>query len=370
MGSNSLMRFFSKIRQRAGMAAMFANLSNAVQQVAGVSLAAVRVNPTALLSAAAQYAINPKKMSASVASLSPFMAERMHNEIASMNDAINDVLLNPSGVRKAEAWTNRHAFFLQTAVDNVLTPIIWTGAYNHAVAQAPKDLTDTELQTYARRFADSTGARRKAVRCPKTSRAWKPAPLLRACSRSSRATSTWWANLLGTEYKTLIRETGLRKGAGRGLYLLFIGFLAPAWSAEIIAQLFAVDQAIKTKTVFLIDDWLASVFGWGTLRNATALVPVVGQGVNAVVNAFNDKPYDDRLATSPAVSMLETAARAPYTIYKAVEGDDPVNSNRLIHDVATLLTMTIGVPAAPLAAPLATPRGWQTIASTRPTRST
>jgi uncharacterized linocin/CFP29 family protein len=52
-----------------------------------------------------------------------------------MSDAINDILLNPNVYEKAQAWTAKHAYFLQSAVDNVMGPIVWTGAYNQALEQ-------------------------------------------------------------------------------------------------------------------------------------------------------------------------------------------------------------------------------------------
>ena len=80
------------------------------------------------------------------------------------------------------------------------------------------------------------------------------------------------------------------------------------------------------------------------------MVPVVGQGVNALVNAANSKPYDDRLATSPAVSMLESAARAPVSAYKAAAGEG--SAQKAVRDVATLISMTVGLPANLAARPV------------------
>jgi hypothetical protein len=99
-----------------------------------------------------------------------------------------------------------------------------------------------------------------------------------------------------------------------------------------------------------LDDWLSALFVWGTMRNATAMIPGVGQGINAVVNATNSKPYDDRLATSPAISMLEATARAPYTAYKAIV--DEGSPQKAVRDVATLISMTVGLPATLAARPI------------------
>jgi len=126
--------------------------------------------------------------------------------------------------------------------------------------------------------------------------------------------------------------------------------MAPAVVAEAVAQLFRGGPDDADKDGEYLDDWIAALFGWAPLRNVTAMVPVVGQGVNALVNAANSKPYDDRLATSPAVSMLESAARAPVSAYKAAAGEG--STQKAVRDVATLISMTVGLPANLAARPV------------------
>jgi hypothetical protein len=71
---------------------------------------------------------------------------------------------------------------------------------------------------------------------------------------------------------------------------------------------------------------------------------------NAVVNAGNSKPYDDRLATSPAISMIESAVKAPWTLYKAMFEDG--DKSKSVKDVASLVSLTTGIPANIAARPL------------------
>lgn len=88
-GNNGLLRFFSKARQRAGIAAMFANVSNTAQQFTGFSIAAVKVGPRHLVEALAQSVMAPRQTARAVAEASTYMATRMDNEVAQMNDAID-----------------------------------------------------------------------------------------------------------------------------------------------------------------------------------------------------------------------------------------------------------------------------------------
>lgn len=349
-GSNGLMRFFSVVRQRAGMAAMFANVSNTAQQITGLSIALLKVKPKYLLPAVVDFIGSPRKMADAVADASPYMAMRMENEVAAMNDAINEILLNPSLYESAKAWTAKHTYFMQSAVDNVLSPMIWHGAYNQAMETAPAGMTDDQLKTYARRLADSAVRETQGSTLPEdVSRIETGTSFVRLFTQFA-GYFNMQANVIGTELAKVSQDVGLRQGAGRGLYVLLFGFFAPAWVATAIALAFRGGPEDEDKDGSYLDDWLAHTFGWGTLRSATAMVPVVGQTTNSLANTFNKKPYDDKISTSPAISMIESAVSAPSSVYKAITTDG--KPTKAIRDVATLISMTVGVPANAVAKPI------------------
>ena len=110
------------------------------------------------------------------------------------------------------------------------------------------------------------------------------------------------ANTNATAVQQVARDIGLRKGAGKALPIVFFGLLAPAWIAEAIAQAFRGGPGDDDGDGSFLDDWLASVFGMGTLKTVLAGIPFVGQFALAGINSFNSKPYDDRISTSPAIS--------------------------------------------------------------------
>lgn len=350
-GSNGLMRFFSVVRSRAGMAAMFANVSNTAQQITGFSIAALRVKPSYLASAAVDFIRSPKQMADFVAEASPYMANRMENEVGAMTDAINDILLSPNVYQRAVAWTQKHTYFLQSAVDNVMGPIIWHGAYNQALETAPAGMTQEEVQLYARRLADSAVRETQGSTLPEDiSRIETGNAFVRMFTQFA-GYFNMQANIMGTEFAKVAQDTGLRKGAGRGLYILLFGFFAPAWVAQAIALAFRGGPDDEDKDGSYLDDWIAQTFGWGTLRAGTALVPVVGQTINAAANTFNSKPYDDRISTAPAISMIESAVSVPSDVYKLAAGNG--SATKTVRDVASLISLTVGVPASAVARPLA-----------------
>jgi hypothetical protein len=341
-GSNGLMRFFSLMRQRAGLAAMFANVANAAQQITGLSIAALRVKPKSLLSASVQLITQPKATIDAVTSASTYMATRMDNEVAQMNDAIGDILLNPNILQSTQQWFGKHAYFLQSAVDNVIGPIVWTGAYNDAISEG---LTEKD----AVRRADSAVRETQGSTLPEdVSRIETGNAFVRMFTQFA-GYFNMQANLIGTEMANTYHELGLRKGMGRGLFIFTFGFLVPALVSEAIVQAFRGGPEDEDGDGEIWDDWLAAL-GMGTFRAFTGMVPGVGQVINAGINTFNKKPYDDRISTSPAISMIESAVSAPNSVYAAAAGEG--SSKKAVRDLATLISLTVGLPANAMARPI------------------
>jgi hypothetical protein len=342
-GDGGLMRFFSAARSHAGIAAMFANVSNAAQQLTGLSIAATQVPPRLLLSSIASYIAAPRDTANAVAEASLYMAGRMDHEVAAMHDAMNDILLDPSVYDKAKAWSRKHAYFLQAAVDNVIGPVVWTAARNHALEKGQSALE-------ARRHADSVVRMTQGSTLPEdVSRIETGNAFVRTFTQFM-GYFNMQANLNGAGLVNIARDVGLRAGAGKALYLLTFGALAPAWVAETIAQAFKGGPGDEDKDGWYLDDWLAAVFGFGTLRTAAAMIPVAGQVVNAAVNAANSKPYDDRIGSSPAIGMIEATVRAPVSVYKAIADDG--SKQKAVRDLATAVSIVTGIPVTAVARPL------------------
>jgi len=342
-GDSGTMRFFSKLRQRAGLAAMFANVSNTAQQITGLSLAALKVRPKYLLDAAAHSIIAPRQTAKTVAAASTYMATRMDSEVAAMTDAIDQILMNPNVYEKAQAWTAQHAYFLQSAVDNFLGPIVWTGAYNQALEQGSSERD-------AVRLADSAVRETQGSTMPEdVSRIETGNAFVRMFTQFA-GYFNMQANLLGTEFAKTYHELGLRKGMGRGLKIFILGYLVPNMVAELIAQAFRGGPDDEDKDGSTLDDWLMAVVVMGNVKSGLAMIPGVGQAANALINTFNKKPYDDRITTSPAVSMLESAVSAPHSVYEAAVNGG--SGRKAVRDLATLISLTTGLPAAAIARPL------------------
>jgi len=337
-GSRDLMRGFAILRSRAGMAAMFANVVNTAQQITGFPIAAVKVPPRYIMHAFTDYIRSPKAMTEAVTSASPFMAERMLNEAQSINTEIKDILINPTLFERGQAWGARHAYFMQAAIDNVMSPIVWMAARNQALEQG---LSEAD----ANRLGDSMVRETQTSSLPEDiSRIESGNAFVRMFTQFV-SYFNMQANLLGSEFTKIAHETGMRKGAGKALYVTTLAILIPAVISEMIVQAFRGGPDDEDGDGEYLDDWLAAIF-LGTLRSIIALVPVAGPVATAAVNAANNKPYDDRISTSPAISMIESTMRAPFTIYAAMTEDK--HPQRAVRDFATATAMLFGLPAAPI----------------------
>ena len=342
VGDRKLSRFLSKARSRAGMALMFANLSNTFQQITGFSSAAVKVRPGLMLKATGEFMTGPKALREAVAEASPFMKDRMLNENAAMNDAVEQIMLHPSMYERSQAWTQRHAYFLQSAVDNTMSPIIWTAAYNQAVEQGMAERD-------AIRYADGVIRQTQGSTLPEDISRFESGPAAARIFTQFIGYFNMMANTNATAMKQIVDEMGVKRGAGKLIYVALAGLLVPIWVAEAIAQLMRGGPEDEDDDGYL-DDWLAAVFGMGTFKGLLATVPIVGQGAQMVVNRFNTNPADDKFSLSPAVSLIESAAGAPHSVYKAIA--DEGNAQKAVRDVAAAATLITGLPFYAAARPI------------------
>jgi GNAT superfamily N-acetyltransferase len=342
-GAGWMMRMLNTLRNRTSMATMFANLSNTAQQITGFSLAALKVRPSSLAASTAAYLRAPKRTAEEVAELSVFMRNRMSNEVAAMMGEIQGILLDPNAFEKAQEWAMHHTYFMQSAFDNVMGPIIWRAAYSEALEQN----FDTKD---AVRIADATIRQTQGSTLPEDVSRIETGPAYARLFTQFVGYFNMQANLLGTEFAKMSQEMGVRKGMGRGLYITLLGFYIPAMVAELVAQSFRGGPGDDDKDGDYLDDWLMATLVYGPMRNATAFVPFAGQVINSAVARFNGNPNDDKMSMSPAVSSIEAAVGVPFDLYKIAIGEG--NAQRTVKDVATLISLTTGIPASVAARPI------------------
>lgn len=342
--------FWQGVRNRTGIAIMFANITNALQQVTGYFPALLKVQARYMKTSLALYMRNPTKTSQEVAELSPFMDDRMNNRMFELQEIINEILLNPSKFNKVQQWSQRHGYFLQQALQNQVDTVVWMAKYNEVLATLDKSVNDVKAHKEAISQADA------AVRMTQDSYAVEDVAAFQVGSPFYKTFTQFagyfnmLANLNGSEYVKVFRDMGWRGNKGKLFSIYLLGFAAPMLVSEAIVKTLAGDWDDEDDDGY-IDD-LAEWFFVSQIRGAVAGIPAFGPGILAIGNAFNNKPYDDRMTTSPSVSMLEGATiGVAKAVINVVDPEREVTGKN-VRDVLTLLSLVTGIPLVVLGRPV------------------
>lgn len=332
------------LRGTVGMQLMFANVINTAQQVVGGPFAAaVRVKPSRLGQALWRFMRNPAEVTTAATDLSTALAVRMDNQIMETRQNINEIIdLDPSVLGSARSWAIRHGYFMQSAVQNVMDPIIWTAAFDQATSEG-------QSTADAVRFADSVLRETQGSWNPEdVSRLETGSPFVRMFTQFGG-----WANMLAnlnaTETQIVARGVGVGKGKGRLFYVYLMGFAAQALVGQAIADLMRGGWDDDEEDGYL-DEALNWFFG-SQLKLGLSSIPIAGPLANVALGGFTEARFDDRLSVSPVLSVVEGGLLAPASVYDSVVNGEKFNRAD-VRNVLTLLGLVSGLPLVPLAKPL------------------
>jgi hypothetical protein len=82
------------------------------------------------------------------------------------------------------------------------------------------------------------------------------------------------------------------------------------------------------------------------------MVPFGSAAYTAVTSALNDKPYDDRITSSPSITSLEASTVGVVKAAINIADDDKELTGRNVRDVLTLVTNVTGIPVSVLGRPI------------------
>lgn len=157
------------------------------------------------------------------------------------------------------------------------------------------------------------------------------------------------SNLSITEGKNAVAELGWKGGSPRLFYIYLMAFALPSFIADMIMKGMRGKLDDDDDGEY-IDDVLMSFF-YGQARAVTALIPGVGQVINATIGKFTRAPQDDRMSVSPAVGSIEGSAGVVKDFYDVIiDGKELKRAH--VRDAFTMLGMATGLPFAAAARPL------------------
>lgn len=328
------------IRTSAAMQVMFGNLTNALQQSTGLVVAMAKVHPRYIASGVLDYLSGfdgkKNKLVEDIISKSEFMNNLQGQNIYELQNAVQEVLVNPNVFQKTQEFSMKHAYVLQTMAQNFVNIAVWQGAYSEAVKNKMSEKDAIKQADSIVRLTQGTNRTVDVAAYEQNS------PTARLFIQFA-GYFNMLLNLNAGEAAKIIKTVGARKGGGKLFYLYMTGFMLPAVLAGSIVKLMKGTGFDEDDDGEYTDDLLA-LFAGEQFKTATAMVPALGQLATATYNkAFTDQLYDDRLNMSLALSSLEQTLGFPFELYKDIK-DETVEAGKLTKDAMTFMGIITATP--------------------------
>lgn len=333
--------FATYARQSAAVSLMFANVVNTLEQFTGIFVAASQVSPRYLTQAIGSYITNYKQVTMDVNSRSGFMSTLQAANIYESQEAINRIITDPGVFSSFVSFMNRHTYFMQAATQNVVNTVTWQGAYNQSIESGMSEVD-------AVREADSAVRRTQGTMNPEDVSAFESGSASKRLFTQFAGYFNMIANLNAANILEVQREVGLKNGAGKLFYVYMMTMAIPAILSNLLRKA-SSGKFDENDDDSYMDDMMSVLFG-SQFRYALAIVPWVGQAVNAVANRFDDNMYNDRMSVSPVVSLIESSAAGLKAAYDVFTGEDL--SKRDVKDILTLIGFASRTPVHAIGRPV------------------
>ncbi len=327
-------KMLNATRSAAMRQLMLYNPVVAIQNIANMAIVNRLVGSRNLAQAFAKVSMNPSLIR-HVESASRMMEERNTIDSLKISQELNQIAGRKGGFSKGRDFMVRHGTIFMRVLDMYLSTVTWQAGYDNAIKEGKTDQQAIEA-------ADSV------VRKAQGARGSKDVAKVEASHPAVQLLMPFYGyfnsqlNLQQTEFGNIMRKYGWA-----GTPKMFMAYISLILAPALLGQL--IVDGLRRKLPddddedgSVLDDWLA----WATtsqLRYLAAEIPILGQGANAAVNAFNKNPMDDRLSISPAVSLIETALRTGKNIAKAASGDE-FDESRMVQDALMTLGFATGLP--------------------------
>jgi hypothetical protein len=336
-------------RKRGGIAVMFFNLKNAIEQYTGVFPAMLKATPVQMLSSLQNYIADREGTMQAIADLSPFMADRQLNQIFDIQNRLQELIVNPNDFTKFKDWSTRHAYFLQQTFQNQVDAVVWMAVYNQTHQKLPTTMSDIEVQTEAIKQADAAVRMTQDSLLPEDRAGFQNwNPIIQSISQFTGYFNNI-ANLNNNQYQKITRDIGFNnkgKGTEQLFYMYFYSIMMPAIIAGMIGRTFAGNLFLDEEDDgMIVDDMMKAVLG-DLVNYKKAFVPIFGNALLIPINQFDDKPWNDNLVSSPSLELLvrgsQTAFKLPVDL---IQGKGI--SGRQVRDISALVTIFSGIPVTP-----------------------
>lgn len=310
------------LRRNVGLAYMFGNISNGIQQLTGFATSLTYV-PLKHLRAGMKLAMRASEREQMLAD-SKFMLLRLDKRMGQITDDI-DLILNPTWLGNVQKWTQRHGYFLQQWFQAPVDVVTWLGAKDHAIAQGKTNAEAIVWADAAVRRSQGSGTAADISRLERSS------AVVRLLTQFG---GFWLASL-----NTILQRHGPEQAKATATIIAFAGVTAGALS-----------QALKggwdddDEDGALWDD----VAGWAVgeaAKTGASLVPVVGSMAYSLVTGDRG----GRLSPAATLGAAEQGSRGLRAMAAIAAGKRDAKGQD-IKDVSLFLSVILGAAPASLAA--------------------
>lgn len=326
---------FRGLRRSVGAAFMFGNVTNALQNFTGLSVASIKVDDAYLAKSLAQCTTSYFKIQEEITKASDFMDQRLKSTRHLITQEIEEILINPNAYQKSARFMHRNAYFMQQATQNVVDTVVWHAAYNQALAKSPDERS-------AIREANAAVRQTQGSLNPEDVSRVETGTAFERLFSQFLSYFNMQANLIATEAaKTRRANISTREKAQKLGALYMRGLAIPAALGVVIAL--AVkgglsdddeDGYLKNFLAAFVGVQLAPLGHLGTFANA------------GIKTYFTNSPMDDRMAFSPVLDTLSTAWMMTKSVPRAITGQG--SPGKAIRDAGVVASVASGVPVKPL----------------------
>lgn len=345
------------LRSTAGVTLMAGNITNALQQLTGLSVAMSQVSAKSMLRGLFVFISHPARSIAAMKDASSFMKARLENFEYEFQNQLETIASSqrPTKVKALRDWTMRHAYFLQTWMQMIVDTPTWLAAYDQAMT---KGMSEKE----AIFEADSVVRRTQSSFDPESVSRIETGNALERSLLVFYNYFNMQANLIGDSWAKNVKS-GARH-YGRFFVDLSLILAVPSILSEIIVQAF---NGFDTGDD---DDWdlfdAMKLLLSPVVKNSMALVPFAGQLSNMVATrmaatgdgeegfwqiVFAPNSFNDRLVSVPAASVIENSVKAGGQLTDLIMGEE-VNARSTMRNTLDAASILTGIPFAALKRPL------------------
>jgi hypothetical protein len=339
---DALDRATMRLRRTATGNALFGNVANALQNIVGVFPLAAKLNTDgyaagrAIAAAARAFAMNRKGTIEAITQASPWMRQHSADQMLELVRDIRNTIEPATPYRTFRDFAQAHGFAMSKTTQYAIDFIAWQAGYEAATR-------GNVAHEDAVRYADSV------VRTSQSSSNPEDVANYAEGSPFYQMIIAWssyfnaQANLNVGGATAIVQSVGLKAGAAKLFYLYLFGVALPATMGDAVVRVMNQDGITDDDDE---DMELADVLRWlatSQARYVTAMVPGLGPNLMAVPNAFNDKPYDDRITVSPMLGTVESSVRGVREVGLQVFTDEEIQK-RDIRDLFTLFSLATDLP--------------------------